>query len=139
VETALDVSLESLNKVHEGFSKRVLKLEGNLAAGNTSQILTTIYVLNRVADAKNNCEIKTVKGSRALILLLQNSILGDAYRALGVEQSRIAALSKLLDKITIKEVTYCNGSDNLNIVRDNILNDLENANTALNKECKGIK
>jgi hypothetical protein len=125
VEAALNVNHVSLNKVHCGFNKRVVKLEGNLAAGKTSQLLSTIYVLNRVADAKKSCEIKTVKGSRALILLLQNSILGDAYRALGVEQSRVATLSKLLDKISIKEVTYCNGSNNLNIVRSKILEDLD--------------
>ena len=125
VEAQLDVSHESLNKVHNDFSKRVVKLEGNLPAGNTSQILSTIYVLNRVAGAKQSCEIKTVKGSRALILLLQNSILGDAYTALGVEKSRIATLSKLLDNINIKEVTYCNGSHNLNIVRNNIIEDLD--------------
>jgi hypothetical protein len=125
VEAQLDVSHESLNKVHNGFSKRIVKLEGSLAAGNTSQILSTIYVLNRVADAKQSCEIKTVKGSRALILLLQNSILGDAYRALDVEQSRIAALSKLLEKTRIKEVTYSNGSHSLNVVRNNILEDLD--------------
>ncbi|WP_339726247.1 hypothetical protein [uncultured Paraglaciecola sp.] len=124
VQTELNVNHELLSKVHDGFSKRVIKLEGNLSAGDTSQILTTIYVLNRVTDTQKSCEIKTVKGSRALILLLQNSILGDAYRALGVEQSRMATLSKLLEKITIKEVTYCNGSHNLNIVRNYILEDL---------------
>ncbi|MEP1444767.1 MAG: hypothetical protein ABJK37_01460 [Paraglaciecola sp.] len=124
VETELDVSHKSLSKVHEGFNKRVVKLEGNLPAGNASQILTTIYVLNRVAESQKSCEIKTVRGSRALILLLQNSILGDAYRALGVEQNRMATLSNLLEKITIKEVTYSNGSHNLNIVRNNILEDL---------------
>lgn len=126
VEAQLDVSHESLNKVHHGFSKRVVKLEGNLSAGNSSQILSTIYVLNRVADAKQSCEITTIKGSRALILLLQNSILGDAYRAIGVEQSRIATLGKLLEKISIKEVTYGNGIHNLNIVCDSILKDLDN-------------
>ena len=125
VEATLNVNHGSLNKVHRGFNKRVVKLEGNLLAGNTSQILSTIYVLNRNADAKKSCEIKTVKGSKALILLLQNSILGDAYTALGVEQSRIATLSKLLEKTSVKEVTYGNGNNNLNIVRNKILEDLD--------------
>jgi hypothetical protein len=58
-------------------------------------------------------------------LLLQNSILGDAYRALGIEKSRVATLSKLLDKISIKEVTYCGGTNNLNIVKSKILEDLD--------------
>jgi hypothetical protein len=128
LENMLNVSFEKLNKVHSGFNKRQVKLEGNLTAGNTSQILSTIYVLNRDADVnlKNSVEIKTVKGSRALILLLQNSILGDAYRALGAEESRIATLSKLLDKVNIKEINYCNASHNLNIVRSKIIEDLDN-------------
>jgi hypothetical protein len=128
LENMLNVSFEKLNKVHSGFNKRQVKLEGNLTAGNTSQILSTIYVLNRDADVnlKNSVEIKTVKGSRALILLLQNSILGDAYRALGAEESRIATLSKLLDRVNIKEITYCNASHNLNIVRSKIIEDLDN-------------
>ena len=125
VEAALNVDHVSLNKVHSGFNKRVVTLEGNLSAGKTSQLLSTVYVLNRVTDANKICEIKAVKGSRAIILLLQNSILGDAYRALGVEKSRIATLSKLLDKISIKEVTYCSGSNNLNIVKSKILEDLD--------------
>lgn len=125
LEVALNVNHASLNKVHSGFNKRVVKLEGNLSAGKTSQLLSTIYVLNRVEDVSKSCEIKVINGSRAIILLLQNSILGDAYRALGIEKSRVATLSKLLDKISIKEVTYCGGTNNLNIVKSKILEDLD--------------
>lgn len=124
LEKELNVDHASLDKVHDGFSKRVVNLEGKASAGASSQILKTIYVLNRVADAPSSCEINTVKGSRALILLLQNSILGDAYKALGVEKNRVATLSKLLENISVKEVTYRNGSRNLNIVRNYILEDL---------------
>lgn len=124
VENELNVDLASLDKVHDGFNKRVVNLKSKTSSGNSSQILKTIYVLNRVADATSSCEIKTVKGSRALILMLQNSILGDAYKAMGVEKNRIATLSKLLENISIKEVTYRNGSHNLNIVRNHILEDL---------------
>ncbi|MBU3004327.1 hypothetical protein [Paraglaciecola arctica] len=124
VESELKVSHESLEKVHDGFSKRVVNLQGQISTSNSGQVLKTIYILNRVTDAKTSCEVKTVTGSRALILLLQNSILGDAYTALGIEINRIATLSKLLDNISVKEITYCNGSHNLNIVRKYILEDL---------------
>jgi hypothetical protein len=133
VEHTLQQDHQELSKVHSGFNKRLVPLtgqltgqaSGNLAVGSSSQTLSTIYVLNRVAQATKSCEIKAVKGSEALILLLQNSILGDAYRALGLEQSRMAALSKVIANIKIKQVTYLGGSDNLHIVRNSIVNDLE--------------
>ena len=124
LESQLNVSQTSLSKVHNGFNKRVVKLEEHLSVGNSSQILSTIYVLNRVTDTNKSCEIKEVKSSKALILLLQNSILGDAYRALGLEQNRISILSVLLEKISIKQITYCNGNQNLNTVRNKIIEDL---------------
>jgi len=129
VEHTLQQDHQALSKVHSGFNKRIVhltgQLTGKLAVGSSSQTLSTIYVLNRVAQATKSCEIKTVKGSEALILLLQNSILGDAYRALGIEQSRMAALSRVIANIKIKQVTYLGGSDNLHIVRNRIVNDLE--------------
>jgi energy-coupling factor transporter ATP-binding protein EcfA2 len=138
VEHTLQQDHQELSKVHSGFNKRLVHLTGNLtghltgqlkgklAVGSSSQTLSTIYVLNRVTQATKNCEIKAVKGSEALILLLQNSILGDAYRALGIEQNRMAALSRVIANIKIKQVTYLGGSDNLQIVRNRIVNDLEN-------------
>jgi hypothetical protein len=133
VEQTLQQDHQELSKVHSGFNKRIVnltgplkgQLTGKLAVASSSQTLSTIYVLNRVAQATKSCEIKAVKGSEALILLLQNSILGDAYRALGIEQSRMAALSRVIANIKIKQVTYLGGSGNLQIVRNSIVNDLE--------------
>jgi hypothetical protein len=129
VEHTLQQDHQELSKVHSGFNKRIVhltgQLTGKLAVGSSSQPLSTIYVLNRVTQATKSCEIKAVKGSEALILLMQNSILGDAYRALGIEQSRMAALSRVIANINIKQVTYLGGSDNLHIVRNSIVDNLE--------------
>jgi len=143
-----------LDKVHEQFDKQTIKFssENSTTSSNESsninnnelsfstapKPLKTVYLLNRLenihhiqkSDNPNNeecCKITTLSSARAVILLLQNSILGSAYSALNIEQQRMEALSALVANIRFKEITYHSGMDNLANVEKEIVKDIHNS------------
>jgi hypothetical protein len=55
-----------------------------------------------IPSSKNQdvlCNISTVPLAKGVMLLLQNSMLDGAYRALALESQRIKALSQLLKRV----------------------------------------
>lgn len=112
-------------KVHESFNKRTLSSAcKHINFSTTVKKLSTIYLLNRVENSTKVCEMVELSHTQAIIHLLQNSILGDAYRALNIEQSRLKALVKLIEKISFKQVNYRSGINNIALVAECIKNDL---------------
>jgi hypothetical protein len=75
------------------------------------------------------CNISTVPLAKGVMLLLQNSMLDSAYRALAPESQRLKALFQLLKTvqktIQFKQVTYVSGSDYLHQVCEAIKQDCE--------------
>jgi hypothetical protein len=75
------------------------------------------------------CNISTVPLAKGVMLLLQNSMLDSAYRALAPESQRLKALSQLLKTvqktIQFKQVTYVSGSDYLHQVCEAIKQNCE--------------
>lgn len=128
-ELQLDGS-EQYQKVHEKFEKRVVNLEETTGFNfcKKPKKLQVIYLLNRLPKEENSntpvCEIVPIATAKAIIILLQNSILGSCYRALGLEKSRVKALSKLLEKIAFKQINYVSGKEHLSEVGKLIKNDL---------------
>jgi hypothetical protein len=133
---------EQYEKVHQQFAKRVVNVEKEAGFNfcDSPKKLTAIYVLNRVSPeeyevlrAKQQgleksagvCHISPVPAAKALILLLQNSILGGAYRALNIEARRLSALAVLLQTVQFKQVTYLSGSEHL-----------EKISMAIKEDCK---
>ena len=121
-----------LNKVHERFDKKIVTVnkESGFAFCNEPKKLNTIYILNRVE--KNNktntplnvCNITTLSSAEAVILLIQNSILGSAYKALSIEQIRFLKLAELVKNVRVKKITYLSGKEYLNEIKQALINDL---------------
>lgn len=118
-------SPSAYSKVHKNFDKRTLSSTcDNIEFSQQIKKLTTIYLLNRVENLTDVCELIELPHSQAILHLLQNSILGDAYRALNIEQSRLQALVKLVAKISFKQVNYRSGIKHVGLVAEYIKNDL---------------
>lgn len=125
-----------LEKVHQDFAKKIININENSEYNFCEQPkkLKTIYILNRVEDTTNNsennnkistvCNITTLSSAEAVILLIQNSILGSAYKALSLEQQRFIKLTQLVKNVSIKKITYLSGKQYLNTVQEIIINDL---------------
>lgn len=125
-----------LEKVHQDFAKKIININENSGFNFCEQPkkLKTIYILNRVEDTTNNsennnkistvCNITTLSSAEAVILLIQNSILGSAYKALSLEQKRFIKLTQLVKNVSIKKITYLSGKQYLNTVQEIIINDL---------------
>ncbi|WP_016955322.1 hypothetical protein [Catenovulum agarivorans] len=126
VKTVLQSDPESFNKVHERFEKRVFQFATGQCAASGRQ-LNTIYLLNRVDDqelAEKLCHIEVVSSARALILLLQNSMLASAYKNLGIEQQRLNLLAELLKSVKFKCINYASGLQHLDDISQYIREDV---------------
>lgn len=114
-----------LSKVHEKFDKKTVALNAATTANdqfaNAPKKLRTIYFLNRVEGLAAEIEIIDVPKSKALIYLLQNSILGDAYSALNIEHDRLQTLSHLLKFIECKQINYRSGLSYIDKVAEKIV------------------
>jgi hypothetical protein len=121
---------EQYQKVHEKFEKRIVNLEKvkGLVFCNKPKKLQVIYLLNRLPKKQSSktplCEIVPIATAQAIIILLQNSILGSCYRTLNLEASRVKGFSKLLENISIKQINYISGKEHLNEVGKLIKSDL---------------
>ena len=101
-------------KVHERFAKQEISFAAQDT--HTATPVNAMYYLNRVDEqpqSGNPLTITPINPSAALIILMQNSMLGDAYRGLGIEQSRIMALAALLQRVPFYRVTYPSGLEQL--------------------------
>ncbi|TPV53839.1 hypothetical protein FJ444_20125 [Aestuariibacter sp. GS-14] len=101
-------------KVHERFAKKEITFtqQNNQQGGHMPTPVKAMYYLNRVDAPANTSEpltITPINPSAALIILIQNSMLGDAYRGLGIEKQRIMALAALLQRVPFYRVTYPSG------------------------------
>lgn len=120
----------SLQKVHENFEKRIVNLQSvnGLNFCDKPKKLQVIYLLNRLPEEQSSkaavCEIVPIATAQAIIVLLQNSILGSCYRALNLEKSRVKSLSKLLENISFKQINYSSGKQHLTEVGKLIKSDL---------------
>lgn len=118
-------------KVHEQFEKRTVNIEKTKGFNfcNQPKKLKVIYLLNRLPkknDSDNRVpivEIVPIATAQAIIVLLQNSILGSCYRALNLEKSRVKALSELLTTVTFKQINYLSGKEHLAAVSEMIKSD----------------
>lgn len=107
--------LEALPRVHERFEKRVVDLETNYKKQfcHRAEPLQGLYLLDRRVADHGEVTIRRLGSGEALLCLLQNSMLADAYRPLGLEKQRLAALADLLVQVPVFKVRYPSGSKEL--------------------------
>lgn len=105
-------------RVHERFSKQEITFTPQFTQQATP--IKAMFYLNRIEAQSTTATsgeiqvvIEKIPPSIALIILLQNSMLGDAYRALQIEKQRTAALAQLLKAIPFYKVTYPSGLEKL--------------------------
>ena len=137
LKAALGNNSDACEKVHQQFAKRVVNIKEQQGFNfcDSPRKLRVIYLLNRLSRDEYkkampsmpgyNAFISTVPLAKAIILLLQNSILGSAYRALSLESQRLKGLSQLLQTVQFKQVTYISGSEYLHQVCEAIKQDCE--------------
>jgi hypothetical protein len=106
---------EKLDKVHHRFDKLVLNLTKSekFKVCKIHKPLRQLFLLERMNEISDEVYIQDITPRDALIHLLQNSILGDAYQALGIEQARVKRLAALLSRITLKKIQYSSGFEYL--------------------------
>jgi hypothetical protein len=107
--------LAALDKVHQRFEKRVVDLEktNSLDFCAERRPLRRLYLLDRHESERGEVRISDIPPGEALIHLLQNSILGDAYRALNIEAQRLNLLAQLLQQVPLKKISYPSGMQHL--------------------------
>ena len=125
---------EELSKVHELFAKKTININENSGFNFCSEPkkLKTIYILNRIeanTEANNNedstvCNITPLSSAQAVIILIQNSILGSAYQALNIEQQRFIKLTECVKNVKVKKITYVSGKQHLKKIKERIIKDL---------------
>ncbi|WP_131811855.1 hypothetical protein [Paraglaciecola hydrolytica] len=108
--------------VHAKFAKQELELdvEQGKVWRESSAPLKAIYFLERSDDIEETCNIVQLSASKAMILLLQNSMLADAYINLGLEVQRLQWFAVLLGKIKMYKIIYKNGLQHLPEVSEQI-------------------
>jgi len=122
-----DINIASLKQVHASIEKRLVPIEAT-QLGKVCQkhkTLKRIYLLDRDCAGKNkSIYISTLRPADALIALIANSISGGILRPLGVEQSRIDMLTRLIKEVPVKRIHYPNGYQHLDEVKNSIAADL---------------
>jgi hypothetical protein len=115
IDQSSSLAVKEQKKVHEKFAKQELELD-TLTSNvwqEDSASLKTIYFLERTSSQEYQCVITPISGAKALVLLLQNSMLADAYVKLGLETQRLQWMSTLLGHIKVFKITYSSGMQHL--------------------------
>ncbi len=101
--------------VHQKFAKFEIDLDTELnKVWQTAPTgIKAIYVLQREQTKTSDCNITAVAPSAGLMLLLQNSILANAYTGLGLESERLQTLAQITEAIPVFNLNYSSGLDNL--------------------------
>jgi hypothetical protein len=94
-------------KVHERFAKQEVTLTEQTHHHPSS--LRNMFYLNRSDSPTARFSVTPIAPSAGLIILLQNSMLGSGYRALGIEKARLSQLANLLNTLPFYKVTYPSG------------------------------
>ncbi|MBL4782715.1 MAG: hypothetical protein JKX92_10785 [Porticoccaceae bacterium] len=120
--------LKIQERVHGRFEKRVVDVAIENSFCKQSRPLEHLFLLEmrdvEKGMAPGEVEFTDVLPSEAMIHLLQNSILGDAYQPLGIELVRLQTLAELLDQVPLKKLSYPRGMENLPWVCEQIKKEL---------------
>lgn len=96
-------------RVHERFGKRLLNLPRS--AVRDCRQLSHLFILDRRDDAATCTTIEAVTPADALIHCLRQSMLADAYEALGLAGARVAAIARALGGLRVWRLRYATGHE----------------------------
>lgn len=98
-------------KVHQKFAKYEINLDDNINKlwDFTPTKLKAIYYLDRIDNEQQSCQIKPLPAGHSLMMLLQNSILANAYTSMNIEGQRLQTLAKMLTDIPVFNLQYTSG------------------------------
>lgn len=115
------IDVKSTQSVHSRFSKNEILVQSDVDS-NCAVKIKGAYLLNRIQDDSidNKTNITLITPSNAAIILMQNSMLADAYRALGNEAKRLKLIAKFIEKIPFYQVNYKSGFDIIDTVAKEI-------------------
>ena len=104
-----------MERVHERFEKRILDLQENRrwAHCESPRPLKALYLLDRQAEPSGEVRITSLSPGEAMLHLLQNSMLADAYRPLGLERARLEVLAGVVGRIPLWRIRYPSGLERL--------------------------
>lgn len=116
-------------KVHQRFAKNEIDLQQSKQSKwhHSPAKLKGIYYLERLDSAAKPVEITSLSAKQSLVMLLQNSMLANAYTSMGLEQSRLKQLAELITSVPLFKLQYQSGLQHLNKVSDSLkrhINDL---------------
>lgn len=94
-------------RVHARFAKKEITFKKSLS--HKAYPIAGMYLLDRDEKYDHPVTISTLPASHGLILLMQNSMLGDAYKALRIDATRMAHIARLLNTLPFQKVTYPTG------------------------------
>lgn len=119
-------NIDTLQRVHSRFEKRIVDLscQDGFRFSNKSGLLKRLYILQRLNGADAEVTIEPVTAAESMITLMQNSMLADAYRPLGIEKVRLNRLASMLESIDIKRIVYPSGEKHLAKVCERIEEDV---------------
>jgi len=121
-------AMEKLPRVHAHFEKRILNLDTGSNKKRKpwqAKSLSVIYMLDRTTkNNKKAPEIRTLAPTEAMLALLENSLIGGAPRAMGVEVQRLKQLAKLLTQVPVKRLRYSSGFQRLDEVCELLKKDI---------------
>lgn len=106
---------EALPKVHCRYEKRLLGSDrAPFAVSSEAAPLSTLYLLDRNEDGRFG--ISPLNESEALVVLMQESIIGSAAGVLGIEKSRFLRLARIGGKVPVRRLSYPSGYGRLDEV-----------------------
>lgn len=106
---------EALPKVHCRYEKRLLASDrASFAVSSEAAPLSVLYLLDRNEDGRFG--ISRLDESEALVVLMQESIIGSAARVLGIEKSRFLRLAQIGARVPVRRLSYPSGYGRLDEV-----------------------
>ncbi len=121
-------AMEKLPRVHKHFEKRILNLDTESSKKRIpwkGKPLSVIYMLDRITENnRGTAQIHTLAPAEAMLALLENSLIGGAPRAMGVEAQRLKQLAKLPAQVPVKRLRYPSGFQQLDEVCELLKKDI---------------
>ncbi|MCF2949896.1 hypothetical protein L0668_17385 [Paraglaciecola aquimarina] len=99
--------------VHQKFAKSEIKIDTQDIWEQSPKKLKAIYFLERQEQPNQLVKINKLTASTSLMMLLQNSILANAYTGLGLETERLKKLAEMVNILPVYKMEYQTGLKNL--------------------------
>jgi len=113
----------TFKKVHDKFEKRIVPIKApekelQKKQQHKKKRVTDIFLLKRVDKVTDpgHISVTQLPGSDAVMALMQNTLLGEVYRPLNLEQKRIISLARLAEHMKVSQITYPSGTQGLQAV-----------------------